>query len=213
MRALATIVVQIGGGLTVAAETAAAGEPQLGPSELVENAARSMLKDLDADRAAYRKDPSKVGALVEKYLLPHFDVQYSARMVLGKHWRDATPEQRQRFADAFYHTLVDNYGSALAEFTSDRLKVFPTKVEADAERASVRTEVTRDNGDHVPVNYSLRKSDDGWKAWDVVIEGISYVKSFREDYGAAIDQQGLDAVIERIQKKRDSAAATKAEKR
>ncbi len=213
MRALATIVVLIGGGLTVAAETAAAGEPQLGPSELVENAARSMLKDLDADRAAYRKDPSKVGALVEKYLLPHFDVQYSARMVLGKHWRDATPEQRQRFADAFYHTLVDNYGSALAEFTSDRLKVFPTKVEADAERASVRTEVTRDNGDHVPVNYSLRKSDDGWKAWDVVIEGISYVKSFREDYGAAIDQQGLDAVIERIQKKRDSAAATKAEKR
>jgi len=213
MRALATIVVLIGGGLTVAAETAAAGEPQLGPSELVENAARSMLKDLDADRAAYRKDPSKVGALVEKYLLPHFDVQYSARMVLGKHWRDATPEQRQRFADAFYHTLVDNYGSALAEFTSDRLKVFPTKVDADADRASVRTEVTRDNGDHVPVNYSLRKSDDGWKAWDVVIEGISYVKSFREDYGAAIDQQGLDAVIERIQKKRDSAAATKAEKR
>jgi len=213
MRALATIVVLIGGGLTVAAETAAAGEPQLGPSELVENAARSMLKDLDADRAAYRKDPSKVGALVEKYLLPHFDVQYSARMVLGKHWRDATPEQRQRFADAFYHTLVDNYGSALAEFTSDRLKVFPTKVDADADRASVRTEVTRDNGDHVPVNYSLRKSDDGWKAWDVVIEGISYVKSFREDYGAAIDQQGLDAVIGRIQKKRDSAAATKAEKR
>jgi phospholipid transport system substrate-binding protein len=167
---------------------------------------------LDADRAAYRKDPSKVGALVEKYLLPHFDIQYSARMVLGKHWRDATPEQRERFADAFYHTLVDNYGSALAEFTSDRLKVFPTKIEADADRATVRTEVTRDNGDHVPVNYSLRKSDDGWKAWDVVIEGISYVKSFREDYGAAIDQQGLDAVIEHIQKKRDSAAATKAGK-
>jgi phospholipid transport system substrate-binding protein len=200
MRALATIVVLIAGGLTVAAETAAGGEPQLGPSELVENAARSMLKDLDADRAAYRKDPSKVGALVEKYLLPHFDIQYSARMVLGKHWRDATPEQRERFADAFYHTLVDNYGSALAEFTSDRLKVFPTKIEADADRATVRTEVTRDNGDHVPVSYSLRKTDDGWKAWDVVIEGISYVKSFREDFGAAIDQQGLDAVIERIEK-------------
>jgi phospholipid transport system substrate-binding protein len=211
MRA-ATIVALIASGLTIAAESSAAGEAQPGPSEVVESAARSMLKDLEADRAAYRKDPSKVGALVEKYLLPHFDIPYSARMVLGKHWRDATPEQRERFADAFYHTLVDNYGSALAEFTSNRLKVFPTKVEADAERATVRTEVTRDNGDHVPVNYSLRKSDDGWKAWDVVIEGISYVKSFREDYGAAIDQQGLDGVIERIQKKRDSAAATKAEK-
>jgi len=78
--------------------------------------------------------------------------------------------------------------------------VYPTKVEPNSDRASVRTEVTRDNGDHVPVSYSLHKTDDGWKAWDVVIEGISYVKSFREDFGAAIDQQGLDAVIERIEK-------------
>jgi phospholipid transport system substrate-binding protein len=171
-----------------------------------------MLKDLDADRAAYRKDPSKVGGLVEKYLLPHFDIPYSARLVLGKHWANATPEQRQRFSDAFYHTLVDNYGSALAEFTSDRLKVFPTKVEPNADRATVRTEVTRDNGDHVPVSYSLRKTDDGWKAWDVVIEGISYVKSFREDFGAAIDQQGLDAVIDKIEKG-NVPAAPKGQKR
>jgi phospholipid transport system substrate-binding protein len=164
-----------------------------------------MLEGLDADRAGYRKDPSKVGGLVEKYLLPHFDIQYSARLVLGMHWRDATPEQRQRFIDAFYHTLVDNYGSALVDFTSDRLRVFPTKVEAETDRATVRTEVTRNNGDKVAVNYSLRKTDAGWKAWDIVIEGISYVRSFREDYGAAIDQQGLDAVIERLEKKGNSS--------
>jgi len=200
MRALATIWVLIAGGLAVAAGSTASAQAQPGPSEVVESAARSMLQGLDANRAAYRKDPSKVGELVEMYLLPHFDIQYSARLVLGKHWASATPEQRERFANAFYHTLVDNYGSALAEFTSDRLKVYPTKVEPNADRASVRTEVTRDNGDHVPVSYSLRKTDDGWKAWDVVIEGISYVKSFREDFGAAIDQQGLDAVIDRIEK-------------
>jgi phospholipid transport system substrate-binding protein len=200
MKALATILVLIAGGFALAADGAASAQAQPGPSEVVESAAKSMLKDLDADRAAYRKDPSKVGGLVEKYLLPHFDIQYSARLVLGKHWASATPEQRERFSNAFYHTLVDNYGSALAEFTSDRLKVYPTKVEPNADRATVRTEVTRDNGDHVPVSYSLHKTDDGWKAWDVVIEGISYVKSFREDFGAAIDQQGLDAVIDRIEK-------------
>jgi phospholipid transport system substrate-binding protein len=200
MRALATIWILIASGLVVAVENVAWGQAETGPSEVVETAARSMLQGLEANRAAYRKDPSKVGELVEKYLLPHFDIQYSARLVLGKHWADATPEQRERFANAFYHTLVDNYGSALAEFTSDRLKVFPTKVEPNADRATVRTEVVRDNGDKVPVSYSLRKTPDGWKAWDVVIEGISYVKSFREDFGAAIDQQGLDAVIERIEK-------------
>jgi phospholipid transport system substrate-binding protein len=211
MRALATILGLIASGLAAAVGTAAADEAQLGPSEVVESAARSMLDGLEANRAAYRKDPSQVGTLVEKYLLPHFDIEYSARMVLGKHWRDATPEQRERFADAFYHTLIDNYGSALAEFTPDRLKVFPTNVEAETDRATVRTEVTRSNGSRVPVNYSLRKTDDGWKAWDVVIEGISYVKSFREDFGAAIDQQGLDAVIERIEKGGDSAAPAKAD--
>jgi len=200
MRALATILVLITSGLVVAADNAASAQAQPGPSEVVESAARSMLNGLDANRAAYKKDPAKVGELVEMYLLPHFDIQYSARLVLGKHWATATPEQRERFATAFYHTLVDNYGSALAEFTSDRLKVYPTKVEPNADRASVRTEVTRDNGDKVPVSYSLRKTDDGWKAWDVVIEGISYVKSFREDFGAAIDSQGLDAVIDKIEK-------------
>ena len=206
MNTFATIAIVVAGGLAIAGHTAAEAQP--GPSEVVESAARSMLEGLDADRAAYRKDPSKVGNLVEQYLLPHFDIEYSARMVLGRHWRDATPEQRQRFADAFYHTLVDNYGSALADFTSDRLKVFPTNAETEADRATVRTEVTRDNGDKVPVSYSLRKTDAGWKAWDVVIEGISYVRSFREDYGAAIDQQGLDAVIERLEGRADSASAT-----
>jgi phospholipid transport system substrate-binding protein len=200
MRALATILVFIASGLVVVADNAASAQAQPGPSEVVESAARSMLNGLDANRAAYKKDPAKVGELVEMYLLPHFDIQYSARLVLGKHWATATPEQRERFATAFYRTLVDNYGSALAEFTSDRLKVYPTKVEPNVDRASVRTEVTRDNGDKVPVSYSLHKTDDGWKAWDVVIEGISYVKSFREDFGAAIDQQGLDAVIDKIEK-------------
>lgn len=199
----------IAGGLAIAGHAAA----QPGPSELVESAARSMLEGLDADRAGYRKDPSKVGGLVEKYLLPHFDIQYSARLVLGMHWRNATPEQRQRFADAFYHTLVDNYGSALVDFTSDRLKVFPTNTEAETDRATVRTEVTRDNGEKVAVNYSLRKTDAGWKAWDVVIEGISYVRSFREDYGAAIDRQGLDAVIERLESMGNSASSTQGDDR
>ena len=128
--------------------------------------------------------------LVDKYLLPHFDTEYSARLVLGQHWRTATAEQRKRFIDAFYHSLLNNYGSALVDFTSDRLKIFPTKVDPDAKRATVRTEVKRSNGDRVSVNYYLHKTPEGWKAWDVVIDGISYVKSYREDFGAQIDAAG-----------------------
>ncbi|MBX3695557.1 MAG: ABC transporter substrate-binding protein [Steroidobacteraceae bacterium] len=171
-----------------------------GPGQLIESAATSMLKALDANRDAYRKDPRKVEALVDEVLLPHFDTEYAARLVLATHWRTATPAQRERFIKGFYNSLLRNYGSALAEFTGDRLKVLPAQIAPDGQRATVRTEVKRDDGSRVPVNYSLRKTADGWKAWDVTIEGISYVKSFREDFGAEIDGKGLDAVIERLEK-------------
>lgn len=170
------------------------------PSDIVQTAAQSILKDLDANREAYRKDPNKIGPLVDKYLLPHFDTEYAARLVLGRYWRDATPDQRKRFIDAFYHSLLSNYGAALAEFTADRLKVLPSKVEAGADHSTVRTEVKRDNGDRVNVNYELHKTAEGWKAYDVDIDGISYVKSYREDFGGQIQQQGMDAVISRLQR-------------
>ena len=169
------------------------------PTQLIETSANIMVGELEARRAEFRKDPAKLRALVERVLLPNFDVDYAARLVLGKHWRSATPEQRKRFIDAFYGSLIANYGDAMVEFTGDRIRVLPSTVPADATSAVVRTEVKRGNGSKVPVNYSLRKTEAGWKAWDVVIEGISYVKSFREDFGSEIDQKGLDAVIQRLE--------------
>lgn len=170
------------------------------PSDIVQASAQGILKDLDANREMYRKDPSKVSALVDKYLLPHFDTEYAARLVLAKYWRTATDDQKKRFIDAFYHSLLSNYGTALAEFTADRLKVFPTNVSATDDHATVRSEVKRDNGDRIAVNYELRKEPTGWKAYDVNIDGISYVKSYREDFGAQIEQKGIESVITRLQK-------------
>src|SRR5689334_4927695 len=161
-----------------AAPAAPAGE---GPTEVVQTAAQGMLGELD------------------KYLLPHFDTERAARGVLGQHWRTATPEQRKRFIDAFYHSLLNNYGAALVDFTSDRLKIFPTSVDPNAKNATVRTEVKRSNGDRVSVNYYLFKTPEGWKAWDVVIDGISYVNSYRTDFGEQIEQQGIDSVIKRLE--------------
>ena len=178
---------------------AANGAEGQGPSEVVQAAAQGMLQDLDKDRDAYRRDSAKVGRLVDKYLLPHFDTEFAARLVLGVHWRTATPDQRKRFIDAFYHSLLTNYGSALVDYTADKLKIFPTSVDANTSRATVRTEVKRSNGDRVSVNYYMHKTPEGWKAWDVVIDGISYVNSYREDFGPQIEQQGLDAVIKRLE--------------
>ena len=120
--------------------------------------------------------------------------------MLGQTWRTATPEQRKRFVDAFYHSLLHNYGAALVDFTADRFIILPYKAEPNDITATVRTEVKRESGDKVPVNFTLRKVDGVWKAWDVVIEGISYVKSFKTDFAAEIQQKGLDEVIARMEK-------------
>jgi phospholipid transport system substrate-binding protein len=171
----------------------------LGPQQIVENSAKRMLVELDANRPMYAKDPAKLDALVANVLLPNFDTEYAARLVLGQTWRTATPEQRKRFVDAFYHSLLRNYGAALVDFTADRFVILPYRGDPADAMATVRTEVKRSSGAKVPVNFSLRKTDGVWKAWDVVIEGISYVKSFRTDFGSEIQQKGLDEVIDRLE--------------
>ncbi len=189
-----------------AADTAA---EQLGPQEVVTKVAQETLKDLDAHRQEYRQDPKKLRQLVDRVMLPYFDTQYSAQLVLAKHWRTATPEQRKRFIEAFYQSMLQNYGEALLEFTPDRLRILPHQGKPDERVTTVRSEVRRDDGSRVPVNYSLRKTAEGWKAFDVQIEGVSYVKSLRTDFGSEVDQKGLDAVIKRLESQVASGTVAK----
>ena len=182
------------------AAPAAVPASQMGPQQIVEESAKRMLNELDAHRAMYVKDPAKLDALVANVLLPNFDSEFAARLVLGPAWRKATPDQRKRFVDAFYHSLLHSYGDALVSFTADRFQILPWRGDPNAQYATVRTFIKRSNGEKVPVNFSLHKTPSGWKAWDVVIEGISYVKSFRTQFGSEVEQKGLEEVITRLEK-------------
>ncbi len=173
---------------------------QLGPQELMEAVSRKLFAALDANRAAIVKDPEKSLPLVDTILLPHFDTDYAAQLVLAQNWRTAAPDQKKRFIDALYRALLRTYGGAIADFTADRFKIQPFKGDPGASQATVRTTVTRANGAVIPVDYRLRKTADGWKAFDVIIEGISYIKNYRTDLGAEVSQKGLEAVIVRLQK-------------
>jgi phospholipid transport system substrate-binding protein len=180
----------------LAAETIDASTPQ----KLIESSSKALFADLDANRAKYRKDITLLYKVVDGLFLPHVDVDFAAQQVLGKYWRTATPEQRKRFVTAFYRSLLTTYGDALIDFTGDRFRILPFQGDVTQPRASVRTEIKRSNGASVAVAYSLRKDAAGaWKVWDVVIEGISYVKSFREDFGLEIDQKGLDGLLQRLE--------------
>ena len=188
----------------------AAGTEQLGPNELVTKVAQETLRDLDAHRAEYQKDRQKIRALVDHNMLPYFDTAYAAQLVLGKSWRAATPDQRKRFVDAFYQSMLQNYGEALVDFTPDRLKILPFQGNAQDTTATVRSEIRRDNGTPVKVNYALRKTPQGWKAYDVQIEGVSYIVTYKRDFGSEIDQKGIDAVIQRLESQVASGTAPKA---
>jgi phospholipid transport system substrate-binding protein len=176
----------------------AAATPGPGPQELMEQVSRDMQQAIDADREALAKDPAKLRALIDRLLLPHFDTDYAARMVLGLHWRNATESQRKRFIEAFYQSLMKDYGDAMLQFKRDQLKILPFRGDAAANTATVRTEVMRE-GKVVPVNFSVRRTPDGWKVWDVTIEGISYARNFRNDFGTEVNQQGLEHLIQRLE--------------
>jgi phospholipid transport system substrate-binding protein len=181
--------------------TAAAAEQSAAeqPSQVVDSAANGLLKALNADRQAYRNNPAKVQALVDQYILPHVDTQFAAQLVLGKYWRTATPQERERFVNAFYHSMLNNYGKAIVEFTSNTLKVYPTRMNPGDQNATVRTQMMRSNGGPVSVNYYMHMTPQGWKAWDVVIDGVSYIMSYRQDFQPQIAQRGLDAVINSLE--------------
>ena len=180
--------------------------PREAPHELMAALSTRLLALLDRDRSRIQRQPELILPLVDELLSPHFDAEYTARLVLGTYWRDATPEQRQRFASALYRTLLWTYAGAVAEWTPDRLRILPQRGDPDALQVVVRTEVARPGASIVPVDYRLHRTTDGWKVFDVVVDGVSYVRTYHDDIEGEVGRKGLDAAIERLEKRRTGAA-------
>jgi len=170
------------------------------PDALVRDTSQKVLDALNQQRGDLQAHPEKIKEIVDQVLLPVFDVEYAGRVVLGQAGRDATPEQRKRFIDAFYGSLVRTYGTGLLKFTSDTMKVLPYKPEPGAERTRVRTEVALDDGTKASVDYSLHVTDKGWMLYDVTIEGISYLANYRKMVASEVAHKGLDGLIAELER-------------
>jgi phospholipid transport system substrate-binding protein len=172
-----------------------ADESPVGPAEIVEQTARKALDLLEARRDEFRADSQALYSAIDEILLPVFDVQRSGDLVLGRHAREASADQRRRFAQGLYRNLVRQYADNALDFSPDGLVVRPVRGELDPRRTRVESEVGLSDGSRVIVSYMLRETRDGWKVFDVVAEGISFVRNFREQYDAEIRRRGLDDVI------------------
>ena len=186
--------------ITALADGAAAPAAATTPDQVVQQTAKEVFDTVNSKKAELQKDPQQLYAIVSKILLPRFDFALSSQLVLGQAWRTATPEQRKAFQDAFFKYLTRSYADALVKgnYSERNVQVEPFRAGSDPDRATVRTKVLPNSGQPVEVDYVLRKEDGGWKAFDVVIEGISYVHNYHDQFGPEIQKSGLDALIKRL---------------
>ncbi|MEM1410759.1 MAG: ABC transporter substrate-binding protein [Pseudomonadota bacterium] len=192
-----TLVVSLA--LAAGLAAAAIAQDETPPDELVRNVAGTLLDDLNANTDVYQADPTQVEALVRRVLMPALDVEYSARLILGRAGRGATPEQIAAFADTVSNVLIERYASGMLEYGNrEQLEVLPLRGDLNERATRVRTRVRMLNGNQLPVDYVFRRTDEGWKAFDVVVEGISYVTTYRNQIQPQVLESGIDAVTERL---------------
>lgn len=194
-------------GLLLAVGTFADDARAQSPNSVIEDAAKELDSALQGRRDELKKNKPELYALIDKILLPRFDRKYAAQLVLGQNWKTASADQRNRFIDAFYTSLLHKYSDGVLGFDPSRIEILPFRGDLSKPRSTVRTTVRLDDGTKVPVDYSLVKRSSGWLLFDVSIEGISYVRNFRVELASEIQTSSLDAVIERLEREAATSSA------
>jgi len=179
---------------------AAAPAAAASPDQVVQQTAKEVFETVNSKKAELQKDPQQLYGIVSKILLPRFDFALSSQLVLGQAWRTATAEQRKAFQDAFFNYLTHSYADALVKgnYSERNVKVEPYRPGNEPDRATVKTQVQLSGSQPVEVDYVLRNESGQWKAFDVIIEGISYVHSYHDQFSPEIQKSGLDELIKRL---------------
>jgi phospholipid transport system substrate-binding protein len=169
------------------------------PDAVIEGAVTELTEKLSGRKEELAEDRDALYAMINDILLPRFDRRLAAQLVLAKHWRTANDEQRERFINAFYNSLLRKYADGLLEFDEDRIEVIEFRGDTSAKRSLVKTNVTLNDGTKVPVHYDLVNRGDRWLIFNVKVEGVSYVSNYRTELDSEIRASSLAAVIERLE--------------
>lgn len=184
--------------------------PAVPPDQVVQQTVKDMFDAVNSDKDELQKDHEKLYDIVGKTLMPHFDFALASQLVLGPEWRKASDAQKKAFQDAFYDYLVHSYADALVKgnYSDRNVQVQPYRPGNDPNRAQVMTKVLPPSGQPIDVNFQMRNEGGHWKAFDVVIDGISYVQSYRGQFGPEIQAKGLDELIQRLKTTKAPDAVT-----
>jgi phospholipid transport system substrate-binding protein len=169
----------------------------LPPDAQVKVVADEVLSMIASDKDIQHGDMSKVVALATDKILPHFDFDRMSRMTLGKSWKDASPQQREAFTAEFRELITRTYSSALAKYRNQSIEYKPFHSTPEDTDVIVKSTISQSGGSPIGVNYSLEKSGDEWKVFDVVIDNISLVTTYRGQFASEINNNGIDGLIQK----------------
>ncbi|MBK1644251.1 organic solvent ABC transporter [Thiocapsa imhoffii] len=166
------------------------------PQRIIQEVSDTLMQVLREDRDRLKQDPEYVYRLVDQVFLPHVDVQRISALALGPYWRDATPEQRRVFQAEFQRLLIQTYASALDSLSAWDIRFLPMQLDASATRTLVRTEIQQPGGTPVRVDYRMALRNGRWQAYDVTVQDISLLASYRNQFTAVAQRRGIDGLLE-----------------
>lgn len=170
----------------------------IAPDVLIKDTAQDVITIVKQDKDIQSGNQKKILALVDAKILPNFDFTRMTQLAAGKYWRQATPEQKKALVSEFRNMLVRTYTKAFTMYKDQTIEVKPLKLAATDTETIVKTQIIKVGGQPTAVDYQMKKAADGWKVFDVVIEGVSMVTSYRGTFSSQIEQSGIDSLIKSL---------------
>jgi phospholipid transport system substrate-binding protein len=171
------------------------------PDALAKSVTDDVLAVLRTDKDIQSGNQKKVIDLVEKKVLPHFNFVRMTQLAVGRHWRDASPEQRKQLVEEFRTLLVQTYAATLTAYRDQTIEVRPLRMQPDETDVVVRSLINQSGGKPVTVDYKMNKSDTGWKVYDVVVGDLSLVQSYRGSFNTEVQKGGINGLVKTLTEK------------
>jgi phospholipid transport system substrate-binding protein len=179
---------------------------QSSPVPMLEDTSSQILATLKKNKGQLKKNHQIIYQAVQQYLLPHVDVKGMSRSVLGRQaWNNASPAEKEAFSKAFTQLVIRTYASPLAEYTDETVKFLPMRGSLEGRFTRVNSVIIRSNGQNIPLSYSLVAKNDGWKIYDLSVEGVSLLQSFRSQFGQILQNASMKDLIAQMHKNSQKA--------
>jgi phospholipid transport system substrate-binding protein len=180
---------------------------QEAPDALVKRIADETLASIRSDKELQAGNPAKIKTLIETKLVPHFDTTRMTALAMGRNWRSASPEQQKELVEQFKTLLIRTYSNALTNYRDNTIGYKPLRANPGDNEVTVRSEVTRPGQAPIQIDYSMEKTPEGWKAYDVIVAGVSLVTNYRDEFNDTVRSSGVDGLIKALQAKNQAPAA------